>query len=59
MGKIPLGLGFKSPLKSIFASMCINMLVKKRQKPRVGTISNHVYFAVTNEVRKFTFVMML
>jgi hypothetical protein len=34
------------------------MLGEKHQRPRVGTISNHVY-SIANEVREFIFVMML
>jgi hypothetical protein len=52
-------IGVQIPFKSIFAGMHINMLGKKNQRPRVGTISNHVYFAIANEVKEFIFVTML
>jgi hypothetical protein len=43
--------GVQIPLTSIFVGMCINMLEEKHQKLGVGTISNHIDFAITNEVR--------
>jgi hypothetical protein len=44
---------------SIFVGMCINMFGEKHQRLGVGTISNHVDYAIANEVRKIIFVTML
>jgi hypothetical protein len=56
-GQDPFGIGVQIPLKSIFASICINMIGKKHQRLGIGIISYHVYSTVANEVREFLFIM--
>jgi hypothetical protein len=46
MGKIPLGLGFKSLSSFFFTSMCINMFRENHQRPRVKIVLNRVYSVV-------------
>jgi hypothetical protein len=45
VGRIFLGLGFKSPSSPFFVGRCINMLREKHHMLEVEIASNHVYFA--------------